>query len=127
MGERDDSAVNEKKVAVLVGTIAHVHPATRASLLASLLESGVVVLNDRDLSADGLVTKEVAEKHGLDADLLNAVIQFESAREFDSPPIGHFEMLEDMSPYGYNPKKSKGEKKRERAFNRRFYGKGNTF
>lgn len=42
-------------------------------------------------------------------------------------PAPKLRALDDFDVYGRIDKKSKGEKKRERAFNRRFYGRGNSF
>lgn len=99
---------------VKVGVIAHVHSSSRTALIISALRA--------------MENVEVVEMTERDVVLI------------DEPPRGLRDILKDypeselygaqcldLSPYGYSGRRGKGEKKRERAMQRRFYGRGNSF
>lgn len=103
MEERESEHVEDKRI--VVGVIGHISPSTRTTLMASLLQSNILLIDDPE---------EIAK-------------WVEAAREQDVLSQVPREIL-DMSPYGFDIfKRSKGEKKRERAHNRRLWGKGNSF
>lgn len=98
---------------VKVGVIAHHHPDNIASLVISALRAmenvEVVELDEKAV----FVTED-----GVRASIKGLAENFPEAQ-----PYG----VDLLSPYGWMGRRGKGEKKRERAMQRRFYGRGNSF
>lgn len=95
MGDSVEETPKKTRDVAVVGTIGHMSPSMRTSLLLAALSVH-----------SQYVTKELEEKD---------IPQLKSPR---TSPLVEL----DISPYP-NYRQSKGEKKKQRAFNRRFYGR----
>lgn len=98
---------------IKVGVIAHVHPNSRTALVISALRAmrdvEVVELTEKDVLIvdDGICPKLI-----------------DQLKDYPESTLYGNEMI---SPYAGMGRRGKGEKKRDRAMQRRFYGRGNSF
>ena len=99
---------------IKVGVIAHHHPGITASLVVSALKAmenvEVVELGEKDI---------LSTEDGIQTSIKDLMDKFPES----SLHCG----LELISPYAGMGRRGKGEKKRERAHLRRFYGRRNSF
>lgn len=108
-----ESGGNGDLKTIKVGVIAHYHPANITSLVISALRAmenvEVVELDDK---------KVFAEEDAIQTSIKDLVEKF---------PESSLYGVDLITPYGGMGRRGKGEKKRERAMQRRFYGRGNSF
>lgn len=101
---------NKVKDVIIVGTIGHLdHGGHMAASLMRILAESHPDINVREATPEMLDELRARDVLGI------------------GMPALKLRALDDFDVYGRIDRKSKGEKKRERAFNRRFYGRGNSF